>query len=93
MTLADAPTASTTLVLTISDINDHSPQFYFGAYTGFVNENVEEGHIVISTVNAFDGDAVNCTIIIIIILYGHYVLYTSIVMCYTDILYYSNLPH
>ena len=78
MTLADAPTASTTLVLTISDINDHSPQFYSGAYTGFVNENAEEGHIVISTVNAFDGDTVNFIVII-------YILYTSIVVCHTYI--------
>lgn len=47
----------------MTDINDNAPQFYAGTYTGFVDENVEEGHVVIATVDAFDVDQVmNITI-------------------------------
>ena len=58
MVVADSPPCNATVVLTVTDINDNAPQFYAGTYTGFVDENVEEGHIVIATVDAFDVDQV-----------------------------------
>ena len=58
VTEAQAPTASTTVVLILNDINDNAPQFFTGTYTGFVDENEEQGHIVLPSIVAFDADIV-----------------------------------
>uniref|UniRef100_A0A1X7VA24 Cadherin domain-containing protein n=1 Tax=Amphimedon queenslandica TaxID=400682 RepID=A0A1X7VA24_AMPQE len=54
--MADSPPCYATIVLTVSDINDNSPTFFSGTYSGTVNENIELGHIVIATISAFDLD-------------------------------------
>lgn len=56
--IADSPACAATVVLAVTDINDNSPTFYSGTYSGTVNENIELGHIVIATVDAFDLDQV-----------------------------------
>lgn len=57
--IADSPACYATIVLTITDVNDNSPTFYSGTYSGTVNENVALGHIVIASINAFDLDEVS----------------------------------
>ncbi len=57
--MINGPTVTSTIVLIVTDLNDNAPQFYAGTYTGFVDENVDAGHVVISSVNAFDADTVS----------------------------------
>lgn len=54
----DAPPASATVVVSVTDINDNPPVFYVDLYTGVVPEDASIGHIVIASVAAFDRDQV-----------------------------------
>ena len=49
-------TDTVTLNLTLTDVNDHTPQFTTNTYTTTLNENVNIGHIVF-TVAATDNDS------------------------------------
>ena len=54
----DAPPASATVVVSITDINDNPPTFLIDHYAGDVPEDAAIGHIVTASVSAFDRDQV-----------------------------------
>jgi len=51
-------TAIAFVVVTVTDVNDNSPTFLSSHYSSNVTEAAQTGHIVLSTISAFDLDEV-----------------------------------
>ena len=52
-------TAITTVVVTVTDTNDHPPRFFSSHYSASIRENANIGDIVIATIEAYDLDEVS----------------------------------
>ena len=53
-----APVSHTTVVLTVTDVNDNSPTFFIDSFVGSVAESAQIGNIAVAGVRAFDLDEV-----------------------------------
>lgn len=54
-----APVSTTTVVVTVADVNDNAPTFFTNSYVGSVSESAHVGAIAVAGIRAFDLDAVS----------------------------------
>ena len=57
--MVSAPVSTTTVVVTVTDVNDNAPTFFSNSYVGSVSESAHMGAIAVAGVRAFDLDAVS----------------------------------
>lgn len=57
--VSGAPVSTTTVVVTVGDVNDNAPTFFTNSYVGSVSESAHVGAIAVAGIRAFDLDAVS----------------------------------
>ena len=61
--ISAAPVSTTTVVVTVADVNDNAPTFFTNSYVGSVSESAYVGAIAVAGIRAFDLDAVSSCLI------------------------------
>ena len=61
--ISAAPVSTTTVVVTVADVNDNAPTFFTNSYVGSVSESAHVGAITVAGIRAFDLDAVSSCLI------------------------------
>ena len=61
--VSGAPVSTTTVIVTVGDVNDNAPTFFTNSYVGSVSESAHIGAIAVAGIRAFDLDAVSSHLI------------------------------